>query len=117
MPLLPFLLALLLWASPAEAQIAPGQLPQSVTITSTHGSVIPANPTLPYKLAEIFNQSQTDFAYCSWGGTSVAAATAGQYSLAPLSGYIWDQADPAPAGQILDCVCAAASCPATARAF
>jgi hypothetical protein len=117
MPLLPFLLAFLLWASPAAAQIAPGQVPQAATITSSHGTVIPSNTGLPYKIAELFNQSASLFVYCLWGGTSVASAAAGQFTLAPLSGYIWNETDPPPAGTVLDCVCSGASCPATARAF
>src|SRR5271166_6581469 len=88
--------------------------PAAATITSTHGAVIPAGT---YGFGEIENQSGSAFVYCIWGGASVAAATAGQYTIPPLGGYVWDSLNPPPANQALDCISSAASSPATVRVY
>jgi hypothetical protein len=86
----------------------------AVTITSTHAVVVPAGT---YGFVEISSQDQGNFFYCVWGGTSVAAATAGQRSFPPLSGYVWDASNPAPSGKALDCISSAASSPVTVRYY
>ena len=88
--------------------------PAAATITSTHGAVTPAGT---YGFAEIENQSGSAFVYCIWGGASVAAATAGQYTIPPLGGYVWDSLNPPPANQALDCISSVASSPATVRVY
>ncbi len=85
-----------------------------VTITSTSAAVVPAGT---YGFVELANQDQAAFVYCKWGGTPVAAATLGQRTFPPLSGYIWDALDPAPANLALNCISAVSSSPATVRAY
>jgi hypothetical protein len=81
----------------------------AATITSTHGTVVAAGT---YAFVDIANQSASATIYCVWGGTSVASATAGQRTISPLAEFIWDYSN-APPNKVLDCVCSAASCPAT----
>jgi hypothetical protein len=81
----------------------------AATITSTHGTVVPAGT---YGFVDLANQSASATIYCVWGGTSVASATAGQRTILPLAEFIWDYAN-APPDKALDCVCSSASCPAT----
>ena len=86
-----------------------------VTVTAVSAVAIAAGT---YATAKIINYSTTDFIYCRWGATAVAAATAGQYSFAPNGGgWLWDWSDPPPKGSALNCISAAASSPALKRAF
>jgi hypothetical protein len=117
------LICALLFADRAWAQsttiLVPNPLGRSnpdtaVTITSTHAVVVPAGT---YGYVEISSQDQGNFFYCVWGGTAVAAATAGQRSFPPLSGYVWDAGNPAPSGKALDCISSVASSPVTVRYY
>lgn len=118
---LPFLIGLALAGSAQAQQVVlpvPNPLSRthadtSVTITSTHGVVVTAGT---YGFVDLANQSATATVYCVWGGTSVASATAGQRTIPPLGEFIWDYSN-APPNTALDCVCSAASCPATVVAY
>jgi hypothetical protein len=86
----------------------------SATITSAHATVVPAGQ---YGFVEFSNQDPAAVIRCKWGGTSVAADTAGQRTFLPYSGYIWDATDPPPANQVLDCISSTSSAPATIRYY
>lgn len=119
-----WLFVLLIGTGSAWAQQPVYQTPMSksqtildtpVTVTAVSAAAIAAGT---YATAKIINYSTTDFIYCRWGTTAVAAATAGQYSFAPNGGgWLWDWSDPPPKGTALNCISAGASSPALKRAF
>ena len=117
-----WILAALCFAFPAFAQSpvypvgappAAGLPPVAKTIATSTGAAIAAGS---YTNASILNQSASAFIYCVWGGTAIASATAGQYTIAPLGGYVWDSSDPPPKSLALNCISTVSS-PATVRAY
>jgi hypothetical protein len=94
--------------------LGPSTSDTAVTVTSTHAAAVPAGR---YGFVEFSSQDPAATIRCKWGGTSVAADTAGQRTFLPYSGYIWDATDPPPANQVLDCISSTSSAVATVRFY
>jgi len=118
-----FIAALLLvgLARPAFAQShvilvpnSPTNAPTAVTMTSSDATVVAA---AIWGFIEVENQSTTATVYCNWGSAATASATAGQYTMPPLGGYIWGATNPPPLNKALHCISSTASSPATVRAW
>ncbi|MGH9307700.1 MAG: hypothetical protein ACRD0I_12575, partial [Acidimicrobiales bacterium] len=81
----------------------------AVTVGASSASVIGVGQR--YYLA-LLNQSATATIYCNFDATAaVASATAGQLTISPLSGYVWDTGK-IPSNNI-NCIASAASTPMT----
>jgi hypothetical protein len=87
---------------------------QAKTVTNSSAALLAAGT---YAFVKVLNQSTSDTIRCRWGATAIAADTAGQYTILPYSGYIWDASDPPPLNQALNCISSGASTAATVRAF
>jgi hypothetical protein len=93
---------------------SPTNAPTAVTMTNTDAAVV---ASAVWGFVEVENQSTTATVYCNWGSAATASATAGQYTIPPLGGYIWGATNPPPLSQALHCISSTSSSPATVRAW
>ncbi len=98
----------MLWAAMAWAQ-SPSR-PTNVTAATVTNSSTQMVPAHQRQYLAILNQSSTATIACNFGGTA-AINTAGSFTLAPLGGFVWDNAI-IPSNAI-NCISSVASSPAT----